>query len=54
MARTAPIPIAFGVLTTDDLAQARARAGDGPENKGYEAALAVLEMVSVYRRLEAD
>lgn len=53
VAREARIPVAFGVLTTDDAAQARARAGDGPDNKGYEAALAVLEMVSVYRRLGA-
>jgi 6,7-dimethyl-8-ribityllumazine synthase len=48
------VPLAFGVLTTDDVAQARARAGDGKDNKGYEAALAVLEMVSVYRRLRSD
>lgn len=52
VARSAHVPLAFGVLTTDDEAQARARAGDGKDNKGYEAALAVLEMVSVYRRLD--
>lgn len=54
VARSATIPLAFGVLTTDDLAQALARAGDGPDNKGYEAAMAVLEMVSVFRGLGAD
>jgi 6,7-dimethyl-8-ribityllumazine synthase len=54
VARSARIPVAFGVLTTDDLAQARARAGKGTDNKGYEAAMAVLEMVAVYRQLEAD
>jgi 6,7-dimethyl-8-ribityllumazine synthase len=54
VARDAPIPLAFGVLTTDDRAQALARAGDGPDNKGYEAAMAVLEMVSVFRGLGAD
>jgi 6,7-dimethyl-8-ribityllumazine synthase len=54
VAREASIPVAFGVLTTDDVAQARARAGDGPDNKGYEAAMAVLEMVSVYRLLGGD
>jgi 6,7-dimethyl-8-ribityllumazine synthase len=54
VARSAQVPLAFGVLTTDDEAQARARAGDGKDNKGYEAALAVLEMVSVYRRLRSD
>ncbi len=53
VARSSTIPVAFGVLTTDDLAQARARAGEGPDNKGYESAMAVLEMVSVYRRLGA-
>ena len=53
VARSSTIPVAFGVLTTDDLPQARARAGAGPDNKGYEAAMAVLEMVSVYRRLGA-
>lgn len=36
------IPISFGVLTTNNLAQAQARSR-GKENKGYEAALAVLE-----------
>jgi 6,7-dimethyl-8-ribityllumazine synthase len=54
VARGATVPLAFGVLTTDDVDQARARAGDGPDNKGYEAAMAVLEMVSVYRDLRAD
>jgi len=53
VARSATIPISFGVLTTDDAAQAEARAGEGTDNKGYEAALAVLDMVSVYRRLGA-
>lgn len=54
VARAAGIPVAFGVLTTDDLAQARARAGAGVDNKGHEAAAAVLDMVGVYRQLEAD
>ena len=36
------IPVSFGVLTTNNLAQAKARSR-GKENKGYEAALAVLE-----------
>jgi len=51
VARAAEIPVVFGVLTTDDLAQARARAGDGADNKGYETALAAVEMVGVYREL---
>ncbi len=54
VARMAWIPVEFGVLTTDSIDQARARAGEGPRNKGYEAAMAVIEMVSVYRTLGAD
>ncbi|MCA1799293.1 MAG: 6,7-dimethyl-8-ribityllumazine synthase [Xanthomonadaceae bacterium] len=46
------VPVAFGVLTCDDDAQARARAVDGPANKGAEAALAALEMIDVLRRLD--
>jgi 6,7-dimethyl-8-ribityllumazine synthase len=53
VARSGGVPLAFGVLTTDDAEQARARAGDGRDNKGYEAALAALEMVAVFRRLAA-
>ena len=51
VARSASIPVLFGVLTTDDHAQALVRAGDGKDNKGYEATLAALEMVNVYRSL---
>lgn len=54
VARAADVPVAFGVLTTDDLDQAMARAGSGPDNKGYEAAMAVLEMVRVFRGLGGD
>jgi 6,7-dimethyl-8-ribityllumazine synthase len=45
------IPIAFGVLTTDNEAQAQARAGDDEHNKGREAAAAALEMASLFRTL---
>jgi 6,7-dimethyl-8-ribityllumazine synthase len=51
VARGSDIPVVFGVLTTDDEAQAEARAGAGADNKGYETALAAVEMVSVYREL---
>lgn len=51
VARSSSIPVLFGVLTTDDHAQALSRAGDGKDNKGYEATLAALEMVHVYRSL---
>ena len=45
------VPVVFGVLTCDDRAQADARAGGNHGNKGAEAALAALEMVSLRRRL---
>ena len=45
------VPAIFGVLTCDDRAQADARAGGEHGNKGREAALAALEMVSLRRRL---
>lgn len=41
------IPIAFGVLTVDSIEQAIERAGTKAGNKGAEAALSVLEMVSL-------
>ena len=47
------VPVIFGVLTCDDEAQAHARAGGEHGNKGREAALAALEMVSLRRRLGA-
>lgn len=45
------IPLGFGVLTTENVAQAQARAGDGRTNKGYEATAAALEMVALIRSL---
>lgn len=45
------VPMAFGVLTTDTEAQALARAGSGPDNKGREAAAAGIEMAVLFRRL---
>lgn len=43
-------PIAFGVLTTDDVKQAMERAG-GKGNKGGEAGLALLEMLTLEQKL---
>ena len=40
-------PIAFGVLTTDNVEHAIARSRDDANNKGAEAALAAIEMVDV-------
>jgi 6,7-dimethyl-8-ribityllumazine synthase len=42
--RDTGVPVAFGVLTTDDVDQALARAGGSDGNKGCEAALAAVEM----------
>lgn len=38
-------PVAFGVLTTNTLAEAEARAGGAHGNKGYDAAMTAIEMV---------
>jgi 6,7-dimethyl-8-ribityllumazine synthase len=47
----AGVPMAFGVLTTDTEAQAVARAGNGRDNKGFEAAAAGIEMAQLFRRV---
>jgi 6,7-dimethyl-8-ribityllumazine synthase len=44
-------PVSFGVLTCDTLDQALDRAGAKAGNKGWDAAVAAIEMVSLYRRL---
>ncbi len=46
------VPIGFGLLTTDDMAQAEARSGGEHGNKGRDAALAALEMADLLARLE--
>lgn len=38
------VPVAFGVLTTDNLAQAESRAGGKEGNKGFDAAMTAIEM----------
>lgn len=45
------LPIGFGVLTTDTLEQALARAGGPAGNKGYEAAEAALRTADLHRQL---
>jgi 6,7-dimethyl-8-ribityllumazine synthase len=46
------VPVSFGVLTTDDFAQALARSEETPEsNKGFEAALTAVEMAVLSRRI---
>jgi 6,7-dimethyl-8-ribityllumazine synthase len=44
-------PVSFGILTTDSLEQALERAGAKGGNKGWQAALATLEMLSVYQQI---
>ena len=51
VAISSAVPVVFGVLTTDDLDQAMARAGEGADNKGFEAATTAVEMVGVFRRV---
>lgn len=46
------VPVAFGVLTTDDVKQAMERSGE-KGNKGGEAALALLEMLNLEQKLSS-
>ena len=50
-AQDSGVPIAFGVLTTDTVEQADARAGGKLGNKGFEAAFAAIEMASLFGSL---
>lgn len=45
------VPVAFGVLTVDTIEQAIERAGTKAGNKGADAALSAIEMVSLLRKL---
>ncbi|MCO4744411.1 MAG: 6,7-dimethyl-8-ribityllumazine synthase [Proteobacteria bacterium] len=45
------VPVVFGVLTTDTIEQAVERAGTKAGNKGFEAGLSALEMVSLFTAL---
>ena len=49
VARRFDLPVVFGVLTTDTMEQALARAGGDRGNKGYEAAVTACEMAQVLR-----
>jgi len=48
------VPIGFGVLTCDTDEQAEERAGGAHGNKGWDAALAALEMADLFDRLDAS
>ena len=51
--RDTSVPVAFGVLTADDVEQALARAGGSEGNKGEEAARAAVEMARLCPQLAA-
>jgi len=46
------VPVGFGLLTCDTLAQAEARCGGAHGNKGWDSALAALEMADLFARLD--
>lgn len=48
------LPVIFGVLTTDNLEQAQKRSGTKGENKGWEASMAAIEMVNLFREIEKN
>jgi 6,7-dimethyl-8-ribityllumazine synthase len=51
--RDTGVPVAFGVLTTDDVDQALARAGGSEGNKGAEAAQVAIEMAALLPQIAA-
>lgn len=51
VALEAGLPVTFGVLTTENLHQAIERAGAKGGNRGWDAALAAIEMVSLFKGL---
>jgi 6,7-dimethyl-8-ribityllumazine synthase len=54
VAMSAKVPVIFGVLTTENIEQAVERAGTKAGNKGFDAALAALEMASLYAQLDGS
>jgi len=52
-AAASSVPVSFGVLTTDTIEQALERAGTKAGNKGADAAMAAIELASLYRALAA-
>jgi 6,7-dimethyl-8-ribityllumazine synthase len=51
-AAEAAIPVTFGVLTTDTIEQALERAGTKAGNKGFDAAVAAIELAQLFRALQ--
>jgi 6,7-dimethyl-8-ribityllumazine synthase len=52
VARDSGLPIAYGVLTTNDADQAMARSGGAMGNRGFDAAEAAIKMTNLYRQLD--
>lgn len=51
VASESSIPVIFGVLTTDNIEQAIERAGSKSGNKGWESAVAAIEMANLYKQI---
>ena len=47
------VPVLFGVVTTENIEQAIARAGSKAGNKGYDCALSAIEMVNLLNQIDA-
>lgn len=51
---TSGLPVAFGVLTCDTIDQAIERAGTKAGNKGFDAAMTAIEMVNLFKTMDAE
>ncbi len=47
-----PIPVTYGIITADTIDQATDRAGTKMGNKGFESAMALIEMINLYKEVE--
>jgi 6,7-dimethyl-8-ribityllumazine synthase len=47
-----PVPVIYGVLTTDSIEQAIERAGTKSGNKGFDAAMSAIEMINIYKQIQ--
>jgi 6,7-dimethyl-8-ribityllumazine synthase len=44
------VPLLFGIITADNIQQANERSGNDQNNKGYEAAMAAVEVVNLFQK----
>jgi len=51
LAMESTVPVIYGVITTDTIEQAVERAGTKAGNKGWDAAMAAIEMVNLYKAI---